>query len=149
MAHELNASIQAAIPDERNRTIDSEVAALAVITDRPNLVALSYALRHPETWPADFVWDCSTCKTCAIGLALRLWPFLKLPKGQRVQETWVAREMALPLREAKRIFFCLAPASRVVTKHHWFRADEAEWRYDFKEVTPDHVADAIDRHLES
>lgn len=46
-----------------------EVSALSRLTDRPSLTALSYALRHPGTWPKDFVWDYSDCTTCAIGLA--------------------------------------------------------------------------------
>ena len=35
---------------------------------------LSFALRHPETWPKDFDWNYSDCNRCAMGLAHRMWP---------------------------------------------------------------------------
>jgi hypothetical protein len=124
--------------------LDAEVQALASISDKPNLTALSYALRHPETWPADFVWDYSNCTRCAVGLALRLWPDLKLPTGQSAQETWIAREMAMSHREAVKIFFKMGPLKEV--KRGWFRK---EFIADYRRVRADDVADAIDRYLAS
>ena len=35
---------------------------------------LSFALRHPDTWPKDFDWNYSDCHKCAMGLSYRLWP---------------------------------------------------------------------------
>jgi hypothetical protein len=129
--------------DVQTAAIDHEVQALSRITDRPNLVALAYSLRHPETWPADFVWDYRNCTTCAIGLSLRLWPKLQLPDGQMAQQTWIAREMAMPYEAAKRMFFSLGPPKRV--REGWFRAPH--WIADQSAVTPDDVANAIDRYL--
>jgi len=35
---------------------------------------LSFALRHPDTWPKDFDWNYADCNRCAMGLAHRMWP---------------------------------------------------------------------------
>ena len=126
--------------------IYDEVAALSRTTDRPGLTALSYALRHPDTWPSDFVWHYDTCENCAIGLALRLWPSLQLPKGQNAQQAWIAREMAMSFREARDIFFGLAPQITIREKTGWFRSEERTVT-NWDAVTPDDVADAIDRYL--
>jgi hypothetical protein len=139
MSDERHASV-----GDQTTAIDHEVTALSRITDRPNLVALAYALRHPETWPADFVWDYRNCASCAVGLSLRLWPALKLPDGQQAQMTWIAREMAMPYGPAKQIFYGLGPSKRV--SDGWFRS---KWVADFKRVSPDDVADAIDRYLKT
>lgn len=40
----------------------------------PTLATLSYALRHPELWPAGFKWNYDLCQSCAIGLVFRMWP---------------------------------------------------------------------------
>jgi hypothetical protein len=37
-----------------------------------SLSGLSYALRHPETWPPGFEFDYIHDKTCAMGLAYRV-----------------------------------------------------------------------------
>lgn len=132
---------------EQSISIDREVQALSRIADRPNLQALAYALRHPETWPGDFVWDYRECTCCAIGLSLRLWPKMDLPNSQPARQTWIAREMAMSYREAKTIFFELAPVKTVIVKHGWFRKKTSRRVYQFACVTPDHVADAIDRYL--
>jgi hypothetical protein len=50
--------------------------------DKPSLENLSYALRHPETWPKDFVWDYGECNDCAMGLAHRLWDLGGMPDDQ-------------------------------------------------------------------
>jgi len=132
--------------EQQSTGIDKEVEALSRITDRPNLHALVYALRHPETWPANFVWDYGDCAQCAIGLSLRLWPQLKLPKGQLAQETWIAREMAMSHRQAKAIFFYLGREKTVMVKTGWFRSITKRV-YDRRCVTADDVADAFDRYL--
>jgi hypothetical protein len=129
--------------------LDAEIKALSTISDTPNLVALSYALRHPETWPKDFVWDYGDCSHCAVGLATRLWN--KYPEYDdnnttlRINKTWIAREMSMPYREAEKIFFELAP-TKTITKG-FFRTKKVINDYDA--ITPDHVADAIDRYLEN
>jgi hypothetical protein len=40
---------------------------------KPSIQALSYALRHKETWPEEFIWNFNECHTCAMGLACKLW----------------------------------------------------------------------------
>ena len=35
----------------------TETEALFQDLSKPSLHALSYALRHPDTWPEGFVWD--------------------------------------------------------------------------------------------
>lgn len=130
-----------------NKSLAKEIVALSELSDRPSLVALSYALRHPETWPKDFVWNYSKCTSCAVGLALRLWPdALQLPDGQRAQETWIAREMAMGHRDAVHTFFGLARGYWAVKKRRlWFST--REWTVAWSAVTADHVADAIDAYL--
>lgn len=46
---------------------------MKTIESKPSLRGLSYALRHPETWPAGFEFDYGDCKRCAIGLIFKLW----------------------------------------------------------------------------
>jgi hypothetical protein len=134
------------VEDQKVARLDAEVESLARTTTRPSLHALAYALRHPETWPPDFVWDYSDCECCAVGLALRLWPALALPDDQKARETWIAREMAMPHRDAVRIFFRLGPTKIVTKKDGWFRTKQVR-HLDFDAVHADDVADAIDRFL--
>jgi hypothetical protein len=137
-----------------DRALSTEVKGLTDIMDKPNLVGLSYALRHPETWPKDFIWDYKSCDACAVGLARRLWAtrFSSFPlRGrnleeiQNARETFVAREMAMSHREAKRIFFHLHSDVRKV-KDGWFRSKTI---MDFSGVTADDVADEIDEYLKA
>jgi len=121
------------------KELSREVKDLARIMDTPNLVGLSYALRHPETWPEDFVWDYNNCKKCAMGLATELWKMNQpvVEKGESegklrsVKVTWIAKKMAIPFREARRIFWEMGPAKGVP------QAD----------INPDDIADAIDVYL--
>lgn len=39
----------------------------------PSLRALSYALKHPETWPEGFHFHYSSSYACAVGLAISMW----------------------------------------------------------------------------
>jgi hypothetical protein len=119
--------------------LDDEITALATISDRPNLTALAYALRHPETWPKNFTWNYEQCESCAMGLAVRLWPSLEPPD---YNETWISREMSMSYREAVSIFFDMGPFQKVKTG--WFRSKMVRNK---ALVTPDDVADAIDRYL--
>lgn len=105
---------------------DDSVRMLAGLTDKPSLVGLSYALRHKETWPEGFVWDYDDCYTHALGLAWKLWESISIPS------CWhVAKFMSIP-HEVSRGFFLAA---------HLF----AQVR--FHDITPEHVADAIDAYL--
>lgn len=101
----------------------------------PSLEQLSYALRHPETWPKGFWWDYSRCNHCAMGLAYELWP----EKVAHHNESAMAHAFAMPYEEADRIFIhangmrCnrilgILPRSR-------------------DSISPEMVADAIDNYL--
>lgn len=39
----------------------------------PSLAGLAWLLRHEEAWPPRFLWDFARCRTCAIGLAGKMW----------------------------------------------------------------------------
>lgn len=102
----------------------SETEKLFADLDKPSLHALSYALRHPDTWPDGFVWDYKECDQCAMGLAHCLWRS-SIPEA----DTWngasiMAKKFAMPYGEAENIFF------------------------NHKAVTPEMVADQIDKYLE-
>lgn len=127
---------------ETNELYDA-VHVLARQAEGPNLPALSYALRHPETWPEGFVWDYGNCRTCAVGLTGKLWCKSR-PSNEPGNTTWIAAEMAMPYRDAQNIFFFLGRWRTV--KNGWFRKER---KFDRRQVTPDDVADAIDRYLAS
>lgn len=113
----------------RNTTVKN----LARDIERPNLVALSYALRHPDTWPQDFVWNYNECDQCAMALACELWPNLEQPNESDFlkTKTWISRVFAMSYRTAENIFL----------KLHMKLSGNA------LDVTPDDVADAIDAYL--
>jgi hypothetical protein len=73
----------------------TETEALFCDLDKPSLHALSYALRHPDTWPRSFVWDYKKCDQCAMGLAHGLWGTI----AETTPDTGasvMAREFAIP-----------------------------------------------------
>lgn len=120
------------------------VRALSDAASTPSLVALSYALRHPETWPEGFVWEYNNCRKCAMGLAIQLWHMHANNYASDRQEmrrnwkSWAARNFALPLESAEAIFF----------------DTRASWKLSapissllMGAVTPTHVADAIDAYV--
>ncbi|MDE2101599.1 MAG: hypothetical protein KGL39_30415 [Patescibacteria group bacterium] len=98
----------------------------AALLATPSLEALSYALRHPETWPKGFVWSYMLCPSCAMGLSAKLW---------KRAEGWDDESLALMLKmdeeTATRIFYGVSDSLKIPMKN----------------VTTDHVADAIDAYL--
>jgi hypothetical protein len=90
----------------------------------PNLQNLATVLRHREMWPTDFEWDYSQCSTCAMGLAWRLGMISNCCTNT------AAEEFGIPYNVAFRIFL-------------WLAIERGEG----KNVTPEHVADAIDAYL--
>jgi hypothetical protein len=104
-----------------------------VITDTPSLEALSYALRHPEVWPPDFRWNYQTFLTCGVGLSQLLWRKIDDMGTCEPTRIWAARSFRMPERRALDIFCGLAVIHNVMP-----------W-----EITPEHVADAIDAYLAS
>ena len=114
--------------------------------DKPSLENLSYCLRHPETWPESFFWDYSHCDQCAMGLAHELWS--SIPESNRDDgASTMARSFAIPYEVAQSIFLgregghC---ASWTPQKMRWFRS-----KADLGSVTPEMVADQIDKHIAS
>lgn len=113
--------------------------------DKPSLGNLSYALRHPETWPENFVWDYARCDQCAMGLAHHLWG--SIPKGDNkltIGSSRMARAFAISYEAASRVFFGKwegAPAR--ISGHFWWKKSLV----DHAKITPDMVADQIDKYL--
>jgi ribosomal protein S19E (S16A) len=90
----------------------------------PNLQNLATVLRHREMWPTDFDWFYWDCSTCAMGLARRLGMISDYGTGT------VCEEFGIPHDVVNRIFLAAE-----------IECDEGE------DVTPEHVADAIDAYL--
>jgi hypothetical protein len=137
--------------------LSDAVEALARDANKPSLHALSYALRHPETWPEGFVWDYGNCTKCAMGLAHQLWP--SVPTTTRVTaSSAMARSFAMPLREASMIFLGGIPLGPGRAEHAswvptYIRSQgHLWWKRHFRSVdnaaiTPEMVADQIDKYL--
>lgn len=125
------------------RTAADSIAALKNEADRPSLVALSYALRHPETWPEGFVWDFHDFHQCAIGLASALWALNKY-KNREEFTSQAARTFAMPFGEAQRIFW-----DGRLTVPAVFGLTTRIKKVEHDEITPEMIADEIDRFLES
>lgn len=102
---------------------------------------LAWRLRNPDTWPANFEWDYIDCAACAMGLAWRLMSdnplqeafYEDLPDDTitRLVRRVIADSEVMPDADFRRIFWNLAI-------WHSVRASD---------ITPDHVADAIDEFL--
>lgn len=115
-------------------TFDKTIEDLSSLMDRPSLMGLSYALRHPETWPAKFTWNYDDCDTCAMGLAYQLWrsQMENPPRNVDGYISWAARSFSMPFKVAKKAF-----QHASVFTHFGY--------YDH--VTPEKVADVIDAYL--
>lgn len=135
-----------------------EVTALFQDLNKPSLHALSYALRHPDTWPVGFVWNYNKCKQCAMGLAHQLWGVIAADNmvnhGKRAISD-MAREFAMPYGKASDIFLAdnadSAPSwvpSRSETTGMLFWK-ETKIFTNLSAVTPDMVADQIDKYLKT
>lgn len=118
--------------------IETPVQKLARQMDKPSLAALSYALRHPETWPKDFEWDYGYCETCAIGLTVKLW--FAGHRGGVDGTTLMAREFAMPWEAARRIFVqAYRPRNLLDVRNLFSRSPHVN--------SPERVADLIDDYL--
>jgi len=73
--------------------------------NKPTIGALSFMLRHPELWPADFRWSYTCCATCAMGLAQRMWPH----HIQSTDPDSVGRAIGLSEHDAAEIFTNAGP----------------------------------------
>lgn len=124
--------------------------------DKPTLENLSYALRHPETWPEGFIWNYADCDNCAMGLARKLW---NTPgTNKQTGATIMARTFAMPYEEAKSIFMGLAPdgsgadwlphiEKKEIEGHLWWKKLKTTSSCDLTNVTPEMVADQIDEFI--
>jgi len=120
--------------------------------DKPSLHALSYALRHPDTWPAHFSWNFKHCNSCAMGLAHSLWG--QIPEHQKSRDTnggasKMAKAFGMPFSEAKSIFFAIGgkwyPIIEETKGHLWWK--KTYRKIDHENITPEMVADQIDAYL--
>lgn len=99
-----------------------------------DLAGLSWRLRNRETWPPGFQWDYSRCRRCAMGLAYQLKHGKPMPGNMPSSDvTRVTREI---VADAKAMS---VPAFHAI---FWNLRTLETWH-----VTPEHVADAIDKHL--
>ena len=132
----------------------NETRALFTDLNKPSLHALSYALRHPDTWPKGFVWDYKYCGSCAMGLAHQLWGSIPLARAFHGEDgpSIMAHNFAMPYGDAKSIFLGHGPwvPTKVVTTktgHLWWKETETSHNSNFDLVTPEMVADQIDLYL--
>jgi hypothetical protein len=127
---------------------NDETLALFRDLNKPSLHALSYVLRHPDTWPEGFVWDYSRCESCAMGLAHSLWRESVPKTNIDNAASYMARTFSMPFAEAKSIFLggrSWVPKETFSDGHLWWRKERH--RADHDAVTPEMVADQIDAYL--
>lgn len=125
--------------DTTTKRPTTETEALFKDLSKPSLHALSYALRHPDTWPEGFYWNYDNCDQCAMGLAHQLW-------RKHVQEVYtetgasvMAKAFGMPYGKAERIFL------EGPKNHRYFGI----FPRGYRTMTPDMVADDIDAYLKS
>lgn len=101
------------------------------ISPTPTLESLSYILRNPETWPPGFHWDYNYCTSCAMGLTTTIWNLdhYKMNEAYGISDD-VARS----------IFSEVHPVGEASWMPYLFGSRR-------NAVTPDMVADQIDKYL--
>lgn len=102
---------------------------------------LAWRLRNPETWPTDFEWLYEECHMCAMGLALSL-----LGRGAEVLECNPSDSYA----HAAELTRSVVIGTHEMSEDEFdaiFRDVSDELEIRMKDVTPEHVADAIDLYL--
>lgn len=97
------------------------------VNTQPSLAHLSHVLRHQELWPLGFEWDYDDCRRCAMALAHDLYEAVRTPCLIEM-----GRVFELPHRVAWTIF---------IQCYELLRLPAPE------DVTPEHVASAIDSYL--
>lgn len=105
---------------------------------QPSLRALSFVLRHPQLWPKDFRWQFRECTNCAMALAARFWAIRDYIPDSHLAPHQMATAFNVPQEVARSLF--IGPAERGL---------DYEYRPGIRvgDVTPEHVADAIDQFL--
>lgn len=116
--------------------------------NKPTLHGLSYALRHPETWPDDFYWDFNYCTNCAMGLAFALWSQKDVSDmSDRQVISGTAHMMSMPYEDATRIFYGNNWSPKI-ERERLFGLLAPEVKFTpYEKITPEMVADEIDRYL--
>ncbi len=84
----------------------------------PSLQGLSYLLRHQELWPPKFSWCYASCTQCAMGLANQKWGI-----------------------------GCYTVAMSKALRIHADTAVDLFLSYQESPITPNVIADRIDRYL--
>lgn len=124
--------------------------------DKPTLHGLSYALRHPETWPEGFTWNYGQCGQCAMGLAHALWK--EIPRATTsTASSLMARAFAISYESASSIFLGKignTPAKWIpssiykteVRGHLWWKTSSRKAAH-WDAITPEMVADQIDKYI--
>jgi hypothetical protein len=98
---------------------------------------LSYLLRHREYWPENCPWDFQYYSSCAMGLAKRVWSVSAWEECARLTSPGVANRL-----------FCTQYRSGSVSFYQKPVFFGLFWRnLRGHEVTPEMVADAIDRYV--
>jgi hypothetical protein len=120
--------------DGKDFEIDKAGAEAFKRFDRePTLRGLAYALRHPDLWPPSFrEWDYSHAATCAIGLTNALL---------RAQEPWFWLSSA-----PRNNLFQVYGIDAMTVGRIFFNVGKRRHIGLFA-VTPEHVAETIDRVL--
>jgi len=152
----------------KTRQAPTETQALFQDLTKPSLHALSYVLRHPEMWPEKFNWGYQNCSSCAMGLAHKLWKDIPATKNETAP-TIMARTFGIPYSTANSIFMgadpngpqgvapwiCRTRSEEVIERERLglFRSrpvvitQRTTGFVGYKQITPDMVADEIDRYL--
>lgn len=106
---------------------------------RLTLADLSWRLRSPETWPANFQWDYSDCLTCALGLTWQLSGGRPKSIGNMLLHTILRLTMAT-LVDARAEDF--EHFKKIFLELHLGKAN-----FFASSISPTEVADAIDEYL--
>jgi hypothetical protein len=97
----------------------------------PSLKNLAIILRNKQMWPQGFEWDYTRHDTCAIGLARQIW-------GTPDSSFFLSETFNVSEKVTERFF---------LDAHK--RAFLGLFRIKMSKVTPERVANLIDRYLET
>jgi hypothetical protein len=128
-----------------NEQTTNEAERLIADLDKPSLRALSYVLRHPNTWPEGFIWNYDNCESCAMGLAHELWDVSETENKNAA--SIMSRTFGISYEEADSIFMGQVRGKPAPWREYgpkWWRSTVPRG-----DVSPEMVADAIDSYLAS
>lgn len=102
------------------------------------LARLAVVLRDRSMWPEGFEWDYGMCSSCAMGLAYEIKTGERL-EGDGSHTSPVTRAIRMIVNDAK--------AMKLKEFHAIFWDLTDRMNLDWSEITPEHVADAIESYL--